>query len=218
MGLLLLSHGVIDQNTLRDAIELQRTHQSGRLGHWLQKLGAVSEQQVTEAVARQWNCGVYPLRADSLDAQTLDLVPYPLLRSLRMLPVHHNLHARTLHIAFCDAVDYSALHVIEQMLEVKTVACIARESEIHSALQRMSALSPSAGQIGKMNYETREMARICRSRFFQADGKDAKALRCGPYIWVRILAKQSVDLLFRNPWISRAEPRSESKDDLKTPE
>lgn len=204
LGLSLLSQGLVDHEALRDALELQRVHKHGRIGDWLQKLGAVSEQQVTEAVAGQWNCAVYPLRADGLDSEMAGLIPYPALKSLRMLPVHHNLHTRTLHIAFSDVVDYSALHTVEQMLDVKTVACIAQESEINSALQRFDGHSRPLQHIAPAGCETREMARLCRDHFLQADGKDAKVLRCGPYIWVRILAKESVDLLFRNQWIPRA--------------
>jgi len=204
LGLSLLSQGLVDQDALRDALELQRTHKQGRIGDWLQKLGVVNEQQITESVARQWNCAVYPLRSDNLDSETAHLVPYPVLKSLKMLPVHHSLHARSVHIAFCQAVDYSALHAVEQMLDVKTVACFAQESEINSALQRFAEHPRPFLRVAQESCEAREIARLCRIHFLQADGKDAKVLRCGPYLWVRILAKEPVDLLFRNQWLSRA--------------
>jgi hypothetical protein len=203
LGLLLLADGLIDHDAIRDALELQRTHQTGRIGDWLQKLGVVTEQQVTDAVARQWSCAVYPLQAGITRRNDSDLVPYPILKSLRMLPVHHNVQTQTLHVAFCDRVDYPALHVIEQMLGVVTVPCIARESQIQSALEGMIDRLPPFQQVFNETYETHEMAKICRTHFVQAEGKNSKVLRCGDYLWVRIFAKNPRDLVFRNKWMLR---------------
>ena len=63
LGLLLLSRQQLTADQLRAALSAQRTAGRGRIGEWLQALGFASEQQVTNALARQWSCPV--LRADS---------------------------------------------------------------------------------------------------------------------------------------------------------
>ena len=59
LGLLLLSQGNISRSQLGEALILQKTTKSGKLGEWLVRMGAVSEQQVTSALAVQQRCPVF---------------------------------------------------------------------------------------------------------------------------------------------------------------
>src|SRR5579871_3221865 len=128
LGLLLVARGVIDHAAVRIALEAQRQHNHGRIGYWLQKLGFATEQEITRAVAQQWSCAMYPLHASAGYIANADLIPFALLKSRKMLPVHFHRETKTLHVAFSDGVDYPALHAVEQMLDCQTVPCIARDS------------------------------------------------------------------------------------------
>jgi type II secretion system (T2SS) protein E len=199
LGLLLVAEGVIDHTSVRTALEAQRKHSHGRIGYWLRKLGFATEQEIAKAVAQQWSCAVYPLHASAGYIANAELIPIALLKSRRMLPVHFHRETKTLHVAFSDAVDYPALHAVEQMLDCRTIPCIARDSHFGSALAAIEAL-PQGDVVVEEAEEVHSMARIVRSHFVRSRARDLKIVRCGEYIWVRILGKKTMDLLFRNKW------------------
>lgn len=58
LGLIMLEQGWITQSQLRLALDAQREQGSGRLGEWLVRQGATSEERVTRALALQWRCPV----------------------------------------------------------------------------------------------------------------------------------------------------------------
>ncbi len=60
LGLLLLSQETISRSQLGEALILQKRARSGKVGEWLVRMGAVSEQQVTSALAVQQRCRCLP--------------------------------------------------------------------------------------------------------------------------------------------------------------
>ena len=121
--------------TVRVSLEAQRTAGHGRIGEWFQTLGFVSEQQVTAALARQWSCPVLRPNSIALGCEHTAEIPITLLESCVMIPLNDVDSTATLHIAFGDSIDYSALYAIERMLGCHTDACLAAPSLVHKSLQ-----------------------------------------------------------------------------------
>src|ERR1700675_272037 len=76
LGLLLVDGGAISPDLLRETLRLQREGGTGRIGDWLLQTGAISEQQLSVALAQQWGCPVFPLRAQHLHPSWSTLVPF----------------------------------------------------------------------------------------------------------------------------------------------
>jgi hypothetical protein len=199
LGLLLLDRGVISREQLREALRLQReAGGAGRLGDWLSKMGAVREPQLAAALAQQWGCPVYPLDHQTAHPSWSGLVPLPLLESARAVPAHASSDGRVLHLAFGERVDHPLLYAVEQMLDCRTVACVAAEAKIAEFLRywRRRAERP------EITFDTirdpYEMTRIIRNYAAELQAARVAIARASAHIWVRFYRKEVArDLLFR---------------------
>ena len=80
IGLLLLSRGTINDNQLKHALRLQREEGGGKIGKILQEIHAASEKDITEGLAAQWGCPVYPLGRAREFLHCATLMPLTLAR------------------------------------------------------------------------------------------------------------------------------------------
>src|SRR5215813_3217054 len=131
IGLLLVDRGVVSADQLRDALRSQRKSAGcGRIGQWLLRMGAVTEHQVAAALAQQWGCPLFPLDYQTAHPSWSNLVPLPLLDSSKAVAAHASADSRVVHLAFGERIDHHLLYAVEQMLDCRTVACVAPESKV----------------------------------------------------------------------------------------
>lgn len=197
LGLLMLSRGQVDNWQLRAALEAQHLEGTGRIGHWLEKLGFVTEQQVTTALALQWACPVVPpIAVSELDCARL--LPYRLMQQFRMLPIYFSRTNRVMYVAFSEGVDYTALYAIEQILECRTQACVTSNSAMSQALESLGH-SRRSGELLFEGWRTiEEMARTTCSCMLKMGARVIRTVACGKYVWVRLKSDvEQMDLLFR---------------------
>jgi len=197
LGLLLLSLGLISNESLQTALQAQREAGKGRVGDWLRQQGAVTEPQVTRALAMQWALPVYPLEKRDVNPNCAHLLPYHLLDAFRMLPVYRSPASSVLHVAFSNRVDYTVLYAIEQMLEWRTEPCLAQESCIDRALERLrwEGGSTDIPIVGPM--EPSIISRATLQQVLKFAGQEVRVVGCADNIWVRLHAQgRARDLLF----------------------
>lgn len=197
LGLLMLSLGLISKESLQTALQAQRDAGKGRVGDWLRQQGAVTEPQVTRALAMQWALPVYPLEKRDDNLNCAHLVPFPLLEAFQMLPVHRSPASGVLHVAFSSRVDYTVLYAIEQMLEWRTEPCVAQESYIERALERLrqEGCSTDIPIVGPM--EPWIISRATLQQVLKFGTQEVRVVGCANNIWVRLCAPdQARDLLF----------------------
>jgi hypothetical protein len=195
LGLLLLSHGVIDRSQLESALDAQRRAGQGRIGDWLQRLGYASEREITRALSVQWGCPM--LRSAGLHPSPDHCIPLPLAAIYGVIPVHYVASTRKLYMAFSSRIDRSLLYATGQMLECDTEACVIGESLINRELE-----FARRGAGDEVVFETKqsstEMARICCSYALELRANQMRLARCGHYIWTRFKRPAGVfDVLFR---------------------
>jgi len=199
IGLLLLSRGTINDAQLKQALLLQRTMGSGKIGKILQDIRAASEQDVTEGLAAQWGCPTYPLGKAREYMQCASLLPLTLLEAGRMLPVHYLRAQETLFMAFVDGVDRTVLYAVEQMLRVRTVPCIVSETDLSFALEALRPLASAPTAVFESPSEPLEMARTTRSYAWQLGAEEVWLVRSGQFIWIRMNTRQgNRDILFQS--------------------
>jgi hypothetical protein len=200
IGLMLLSRGTINDQQLKLALLLQSQKGGGKIGKFLQEIRAASEQDITEGLAAQWGCPVYPLGKGREYLQCASLLPLTLLEAGRMLPVHYLRLQRTLYLAFVEGVDRTALYAVEQMLHLRTIPCIVSESGLSGALESCRLVASAPTTVFESSNEPLEMARTMRSYVSQVGAKEVWAARSGRFIWIRMQTqKEYKDILFQAP-------------------
>ena len=201
LGLLLLSRHQLTVEQLRVALAAQRSAGYGKIGEWLQKLGFVTEQQITAAVARQWSCPVLQPNSSSLRAQPGLQLPVALLESCLMLPLDYVEATSTLYVAFGESIDYSVLYALEQMLACRTSACLAGPSLLRQRLRALSQHRTECEIVFERVAGSAELARIVRSYCLRVSATEIRMACCGPHLWFRLLRRSAppLDLLLRPP-------------------
>jgi hypothetical protein len=197
LGLLMHSLGLISKESLQSALQAQREAGKGRVGDWLRRQGAVTESQITQALAMQWSLPIYPLEKWERTLNWGHLLPFALLDSFQMLPVHCSPASSLLHVAFSSRVDYTALYAIEQMLDFRTQPCVAQQSYIERALERLHRQSASTDIPieGPMEPSIISCATLQEALKFGA--REVRVVGCADNIWIRLRALDIVrDLLF----------------------
>jgi len=202
LGLLMPSLGLVTKESLQSALQAQREAGQGRVGDWLRRQGAVTEPQITQALAVQWSLPIYPLDRWERLLNWAHLLPLGLLHSFQMLPVHYLPASGLLYVAFSSRVDYTALYAIEQMLEFRTQPCVAQESQVEKALdalyrRRVSEDNPILGPL-----ESSLISGATRQELIKFGAQEVRVAGCADNVWIRLSAADLVrDLLFQ----SRAE-------------
>ena len=197
LGLLMLSRGQLTNRQLRLALDAQRNGGRGRIGHWLQQLGFATEQQVTAALGMQWSCPIFA-QPEPGDFTCLGLLPFPLMESFRMLPIHFVAATQSLYLAFCEGIEYAALCAIEHILGCHTEACLVGDSVLNAGLQRFEPARRRGELVFESCRQAAEMARIACSYALKLGAGEVRLAPCGPFMWVRLEHTEGhTDLLFR---------------------
>jgi hypothetical protein len=199
IGLVLLSRGMIRDDQLRQALEQQR-EAGGPLGPWLQLMGAVTEDDLTSALAAQWSCPVFPLAGERNFLECPTMLPLDIIQAARMLPVYSSRDQSSVYLAFVDGIDHTWLRAAEQMIGCPTVPCLVTESAFRGAVSEISSMArPEEFSFDSVK-EIREMSRITTSFALQLQAKSAHLVACREFVWVRF---DSTDvarhLVFRLP-------------------
>ena len=206
IGLVLLSHGVIRDDQLRQALERQRQAGTQRLGYWLRQMGAATEDDITSAFAAQWACPVFPLANDRRFIECAAMLPAAIIKATRMLPVYASRDLSSVYIAFADGVDHGSLRSAEHILGCRTVPCLVSESTFNRALDEITSHARPEEFSFETVTEVREMSRITTSFAMQLQAKSVQLIGCREFAWARIhSAGIARDLLFRLPLAAQRE-------------
>jgi Type II secretion system (T2SS), protein E, N-terminal domain len=204
LGLLLLSRQQLTAVQLRTALEAQRGGQSQRprkIGAWLQELGFVSESQVTAALARQWSCPVLRAGTMTVGGGRFPAIPALLLQSFQMIPVELVEASGTLLMAFSERIDYGMLYAIEQMLGLRTEACLVCPSTMRTSLQALTQPRATSDIVFEHMEDTAECIHIIGNYSAKVEAREIRVAKCGEHLWVRMERerKESVNLVLRVP-------------------
>ena len=200
LGLVLLSRGEITPQQLRQALAMQRSTRSGRVGQWLIKMGAISEAQVTQALAAQQGCPVFdPHELQSLP-ETMHW-PLTLTETYRAVPVFCNRPQANLFVGFLEAVDHSFLYSVERMLQCRTEPCIVSPSVFRRNAEREAPSRESETIVIQHRQSNFEMAQAIANYAQQVRAERCAMAWCGHHLWIRLgcVSGFHVDFLFRSP-------------------
>jgi len=198
LGLLMLSRGLVDNEQLKKALKAQKDSGGGRVGEWLRHIGAVSEEQVTQILGLQCSVPVFPLNQSRRFLECAHLVPYLILETAEMVPVHFLPASQHLYMAFVDRINFSALYAVEKILECHTEPCLVLQSHLLQALKELRS-RPRPPEILVENIsEPGEMASTILAHAAKQGSTDVRISGFDGFMWARILSpREHADILFR---------------------
>jgi hypothetical protein len=192
----MLARGFLREEQLQAALAAQLQAHRGKIGTWAQRLNFVTERQVLTALSLQWSCPVLALKTPP-DFTCMEMIPWRLLQSLRMMPVRFLRSTRLLYVALCEGIDHGVLLAIEQMLHCHVVPCLVSDQTMDGWIKRESDWKALAVQAFDKTSGAAEMARITASYAGRLCADQIQIVRCGRYGWVRLTSGgNGSDLLF----------------------
>ncbi|HKA35697.1 MAG TPA: type IV-A pilus assembly ATPase PilB [Thermoanaerobaculia bacterium] len=133
LGDLLLKAKLISQEQLDAALKSQR-EEGGKLGEALVRVGAVTENDITETLSQQFGVPSIDLGSFEIDAAVIKIVPGDVARKYGVLPV--NKTGATLTIAMGDPTNVFAMDDIKFMTGYNVEPVVASEVALRKAIDR----------------------------------------------------------------------------------
>ena len=183
LGLVLLEQGWITRDELRAAVEAQKAAGEGRLGTWLVRGQAVSEEQVTRALALQWSCPVLGLEFHRPEA-VATLLPRVLVEALGALPLRVAA-GRILYLGFEDRPDPVLAFALERVTGLRVESGVVAASRFRPAHQRLlAARYPPSGLVEAAGGAP--LAASLLKAIEQARPAEARLVRVHGCLWLRL--------------------------------
>ena len=183
LGLLMLEKGWITQQQLRNAVDAQRRHGTGRLGEWLVRQHATEEESVTRALGLQWSCPV--LRPDSRVSSLLaSIMPRLFLDSFGVLPLRA-VAERILYLGFEENLDPVLALAVERMTGFRVESGIVQSSLFRPALAGLLKCEFPSVQLLEAKSE-RVAAHMLARTIERAEPIDARLVQVHDCLWMRM--------------------------------
>ncbi len=134
LGDILVSAGLLDEEQLEWALQEQRTTYK-RLGEVLTDAGLLNEDDIAEARALQLDIAHIQLGDYSIDPQVVRLVPEPIARTYRLVPVCAS--DGRLAVAMTNPLDVEAIDAVQRETRKRIEPLLSSESRIASTLDKV---------------------------------------------------------------------------------
>lgn len=134
IGQILLDAGVITEEQLETALELQKSNPQQHLGALLGELGFASEEAIAQARASQ--CGVNYIRftEDTVDPEAAALINARLAQQHHCIPV--SAVDRSMVLAVANPMDLLAIEDVERFTNRKVDVVVGTSADIEQAIAR----------------------------------------------------------------------------------
>lgn len=188
LGLLMLQQGWISVDQLKSALEEQKAHGSGRLGEWLIRQRAATEEMITKALSLQWNCPV--LKPDTLGYGAASVaMPRLFLDAFGALPLRLAA-GRVLYLGFEERLDPILAFALERMSGIETACGIVPTLAFREAQHRLlSSLFPSSELVEATSASAAAHA-LCQA-VERHRPRASRLVRVHDLLWLRIWLRES---------------------------
>ncbi len=134
LGQMLLKAGAVTQEQLEEALSKQKTA-GGTLGQNLISMGILTEQQILEYLGKQLNVGVIEVDPETLDYDVAALIPPDVAKKFNVVAVEKN--GNTLTVAAADPTNIFVLDSIKFVTGYNVMPAIASEASIKAAIDSL---------------------------------------------------------------------------------
>jgi hypothetical protein len=183
LGLAMLEQGWITSAQLRRALEAQKAAGAGRLGHWLVRQQAVSEQLVTRALGLQWSCPVLGLEAHVPEALTA-VLPRLFVDAFGCLPLRIAA-GKIAYLGFESRLDPALALAVERMTGLRVESGLVQESLFRPAYTRMLAAAFPAVELIEASSES-ALVHALAMRVEKRKPVASRLVRLHDCLWLRM--------------------------------
>ncbi|UCH84109.1 MAG: type IV-A pilus assembly ATPase PilB [Candidatus Latescibacterota bacterium] len=142
----LLESSLISQEQMSRALDVQRS-EGGSLGYNLVKTGAISEMAFAEFMGQVFNVPAVSLDDNEPDEDAVSLIPSEVATKFQVVPIRRE--GRVLTVAMSNPDNIFAIDDIKFITGLEVVPCVAAESSIKSAIDRLYDSADSLASIMK---------------------------------------------------------------------
>ena len=138
LGDLLVEVGVITEEQLGTALEMQKNEKKGeKLGNVLIELGVTTEQQIMEALQQQLGIESIDLSSIRIQDEIIKLMDESVLRKYSLIPfAFSEKNPNILKVAMSDPLDIRAMDDISIITGFQIERCVTVPSDIAAAIDR----------------------------------------------------------------------------------
>ncbi len=147
IGEILVERGLLDSR-LHEALELQRLMPGTRLGVALVRIGAVTEEDVAEALAAQLSLDFVDLRRARVDPRVVWMLDRRTAEQRGALPFERT-RSGAIRVATSDPRDTEGLRELEFLLKNAVEPVVATPAQVRLAIERHYGLESVAGRMLK---------------------------------------------------------------------
>ena len=134
LGQILVDLGYLNDDQLWDVLEEQKQSPGEIIGQVAVRMGLVTQEQVTTALAEQWGMPVVNLEETSVPANVLEIVPEAMAEIYKIMPV--SLRNNVLTVAMADPQNVAALDDLRNFLGHEVRGAVSSQAEVEGAISR----------------------------------------------------------------------------------
>ena len=160
IGELLVNAGLITEDQLREALQIQK-HTGDKLGNVLVQENYVSESQIMEVLEFQLGIPYIDLSNATISSEVQKMIPYNLIRRHIVVPV--KLERNMLYVAMEDPLNFIAIEDLRMATGYEIVPMIAPLEAINRIISRLYGTESADQAIREFQKETFAARRLTTS-------------------------------------------------------
>jgi type IV pilus assembly protein PilB len=134
LGKVLMDMGLLTEEQLEEALNLQEMSGEKRLGEILLKMGVIKEEELAYVLGQQLNLPVFSLKNVEIPKNVLQLIPEKLIKKHMLLPF--SLQDNVLTVVMSDPMDIFVIDDIQYQTGYQVQEAIGLKSEISEIIAR----------------------------------------------------------------------------------
>jgi hypothetical protein len=183
LGLLMMEQGWITPKQLKQALEQQRAAGGGRLGQFLIRQKAVSEDLVTRALSLQWSCPVLPLQFHDPEGLS-PVLPRLFVDAFGALPLRVAA-GKLVYLGFEERPDAVLALALERMSGLRVESGLVQGSEFRPAHERMLRAAYPPAQLLEASSEPALVRALARA-LERGRPVESRLVRVHDCLWLRM--------------------------------
>jgi len=141
LGTVLIEKGIVTEEQVTEALEIQSNKPNMRLGDVLIEMGAATPEEIYEALAESLGYKFVDIRTIRVPAEAIEAVPRSIARKYRLVPLGED--DGVLIVAITDPFDLSAMDNLRFYLDRDVRCVLATPEAVNEAIERYYGIEES---------------------------------------------------------------------------
>ena len=136
LGAYLLAAGLVDEDTLAKALEIQRnqSHPKTRIGKLLIEMGMADDLNIAKTLASQLNIDFIHLKDIKIPKEVLGIIPESIATSSMIVPISRK--GKKLRVAMANPLEQYVIDDLRFITQLDVGIAVAPESEVFAAIEK----------------------------------------------------------------------------------